>query len=64
MQAQPAVRVGFELATDRMVKAEVRRSCITTTRDCHTTRAPSVGFELATNGFQLYSIANLDKTPR
>ena len=28
----------------------------------HTTRAPSVGFELATNGIQLYAIANLDKT--
>ena len=28
----------------------------------HTTRAPPVGFELETNGFQLYAIANLDKT--
>ena len=28
----------------------------------HTTRAPPVGFELATNGIQLYAIANLDKT--
>ena len=26
----------------------------------HTTRAPSVGFELATNGVQLLVIANLD----
>ena len=49
------------------VKAEVRRSFI----DCsgpgnkvpgHTTRAPPVGFELATNGIQYYAIANLDKT--
>ena len=31
----------------------------------HTTRAPPVGFELATNGiqFRVYVIANLDKTP-
>ena len=28
----------------------------------HTTRAPLVGFELATNGIQFYVIANLDKT--
>ena len=28
----------------------------------HTTRAPPVGFELETNGFQFYAIANLDKT--
>ena len=28
----------------------------------HTTRAPPVGFELATNGIQLYAVANLDKT--
>ena len=28
----------------------------------HTTRAPPVGFELETNSFQLYAIANLDKT--
>ena len=28
----------------------------------HTTRAPPVGFELATNGIQLYVIANLEKT--
>ena len=30
----------------------------------HTTKAPPVGFELrlATNGIQLYAIANLDKT--
>ena len=28
----------------------------------HTTRAPPVGFELATNGVQFYAIANLDKT--
>ena len=28
----------------------------------HTTRAPPVGFELATNYIQLYAIANLDKT--
>ena len=28
----------------------------------HTTRAPPVGFELETNGVQLYAIANLDKT--
>ena len=28
----------------------------------HTTRAPQVGFELATNCIQLYAIANLDKT--
>ena len=28
----------------------------------HTTRAPQVGFELATNGIQFYAIANLDKT--
>ena len=26
----------------------------------HTTRAPPVGFELATNGIQLYALANLD----
>ena len=47
-------------------RAEVRRSFITTTvRDeipGHTTRAPPVGFELETNGFQFYAIANLDKT--
>ena len=30
----------------------------------HTTRAPPVGFELATNGIQFYAIANLDKTSR
>ena len=28
----------------------------------HTTRAPPVGFELATNGIQFYAIANRDKT--
>ena len=28
----------------------------------HTTRAPPVGFELETNGFLFYAIANLDKT--
>ena len=28
----------------------------------HTTRAPPVGFERATNGIQLYAIANMDKT--
>ena len=28
----------------------------------HTTRVPQVGFELETNGFQFYAIANLDKT--
>ena len=28
----------------------------------HTTRAPPVGFELATNGIQFYAIANLDNT--
>ena len=28
----------------------------------HTARAPPIGFELATNGIQLYAIANLDKT--
>ena len=28
----------------------------------HTTRAPPVGFELATDGIQFYAIANLDKT--
>ena len=28
----------------------------------HTTRAPPVGFELATNCIQFYAIANLDKT--
>ena len=28
----------------------------------HITRAPPVGFEVATNGIQLYDIANLDKT--
>ena len=28
----------------------------------HTTREPPVGFELATNCFQLYVIANFDKT--
>ena len=28
----------------------------------HTTRAPPVGCELATNGIQFYAIANLDKT--
>ena len=27
----------------------------------HTTRSPPGGFELATNGIQLYDIANLDK---
>ena len=46
-------------------KAEVRRSFITTTvRDMpgHTTRAPPVGFERATNGIQLYVVANFDKT--
>ena len=45
-------------------RAEVRRSFITTTvRDPgHTTKAPQVGFELETNGFQFYVIANLDKT--
>ena len=28
----------------------------------HTTRAPPVGFEQATNGIRFYAIANLDKT--
>ena len=28
----------------------------------HTTRAPPVGFDLETSGFQFYAIANLDKT--
>ena len=28
----------------------------------HTTRAPQLGFELATNGIQFHVIANLDKT--
>ena len=28
----------------------------------YTTRAPQVGFELETNCFQFYAIANLDKT--
>ena len=28
----------------------------------HTTREPQVGFELETNGFQVYAITNLDKT--
>ena len=28
----------------------------------HTTRAPPVGFELATDGIQFYAIANLDRT--
>ena len=28
----------------------------------HTTRAPQVGFELATNSIQFYVFANLDKT--
>ena len=28
----------------------------------HTTRAPQVGFELETNGFLCYAIANWDKT--
>ena len=28
----------------------------------HTTRAPQVEFEVATNGIQLYAIANLEKT--
>ena len=28
----------------------------------HTTREPTVGFKLETNGFQFYAIANLDKT--
>ena len=28
----------------------------------HTTRAPPAGFELETNGFQFYALANLDKT--
>ena len=27
----------------------------------HTTRVPRVGFELETNSFQFYAIANLDK---
>ena len=46
-------------------RAEVRRSCITTTvRDESqvTPQGPPVGFELETNGFQFYAIANLDKT--
>ena len=30
----------------------------------HTTRAPPVGFELETNGFQFYAIGNLDNTSR
>ena len=47
-------------------RAEVRRSSYY--HDCsgripgHTTRAPQVGFELETNSFQFYAIANLDKT--
>ena len=40
------------------VKAEVRRSFITTTvrEQRHTTRASPVGFELATNGIQFYAM--------
>ena len=34
--------------------------CLTT--PIHTTRAPPVEFELETNGFHFYSIADLDKT--
>ena len=47
-------------------RAEFRRSFYY--HDCsgripgHTTRAPPVGFEPETSGFQLYAIANLDKT--
>ena len=52
-----------ELYFRSSVKAEVRRSFITTTvREQHLTRAPPVGFELATNGIECYVIANLDKT--
>ena len=44
-------------------RAEVRSSFITTTARIpgHTTRAPPIGFELETNGFQFYAIANLNK---
>ena len=45
-------------------RADVRRSFITTTvwEESQVTRAPPVGFELETNGFQFYAIANLDTT--
>ena len=44
------------------VRAEVRRSFITTTVREESQVTPQVGFELETNGFQFYAIANLDKT--
>ena len=43
-------------------RAEVRRSFITTTVREESQVTPQVGFELETNGFQFYAIANLDKT--
>ena len=42
------------------MRAEVRRSFNTTTVLDESQVTP-VGFELATNGFQFYAIANLDK---
>ena len=55
--------VGADL--EELVNAEVRCSFITTAvreqGPSHTTRAPPVGFELATNGIQFYVIANLDR---
>ena len=45
-----------------IVRAEVRRSFITTTVREESQVTPQVGFELETNGFQFYAIANLDKT--
>ena len=45
-----------------MTRAEVRRSFITTTVREESQVTPQVGFELETNGFQFYAIANLDKT--
>ena len=41
---------------------EIRRSFITTTVREESQVTPQVGFELETNGFQFYAIANLDKT--
>ena len=55
VQSSVSIRLGFAAALlPRLFGTEVPG---------HTTRAPPVGFELAaTNGIQLYAIANLDKT--
>ena len=52
---RPGPNVAVSLLLDPL-KAEVHRSFITTTEN--STRTPTVGFELATNGIRFYVIAS------